>query len=183
MPSRSGGTTACAARAWLRKRSAIPIYTHSPKGLRPRAGRPGCSTSPPTSAYPASQHLPAPRSDGRWAIGFGCHFEVGIAAERAMTELVQLYRADGRDGPPPWTAGGDERHLFAQGTVAAKDAPVADPRTLVELIDWCRDRVAAAGLEMLDSRSDQTRHRLAGRQSGGARAPALLAALRPGSPL
>ena len=66
-------------------------------------------------------------SDGRWAIGsFGCHFEVAIAAERAMTELIQLYRADGRDGPPPWTAGGDERHLFRAGDHRARDAPVAD---------------------------------------------------------
>ena len=106
-------------------------------------------------AVPCFAALARATSDGRWAIGFGCHFEVGIAAERAMTELVQLFRADGRDGPPPWTVDGDERHLFAHGTAAATDAPVAGLRTLVALIDWCRDRVGEAGLEMLIL--DQTR--------------------------
>ena len=104
-------------------------------------------------AIPCLAAFARAESDGRWCIGFGCHFETGLAVERAMSELAQLFRADGRDGPPPWApiADGDERFLFPEGDPGAgpPDAPTAGIATLDRLIDWCRDRVAARGMEML----------------------------------
>jgi bacteriocin biosynthesis cyclodehydratase domain-containing protein len=88
-------------------------------------------------------------SDGRWCIGFGCHFETAVAIERAMSELAQLFRADGRDGPPPWAPGGDEAFLFTHGQDAPPDAPTAPIATLTGLIDWCRDHLASRGMEMI----------------------------------
>jgi ribosomal protein S12 methylthiotransferase accessory factor len=87
--------------------------------------------------------------DGRWCIGFGCHFETAVAVERAMSELAQLFRADGRDGPPPWTPGGEEGHLFPEGWSAPPDAPTRPIVTLTGLIEWCNDLVASRGLEMI----------------------------------
>ncbi|MEY8829760.1 YcaO-like family protein [Sedimentitalea sp. XS_ASV28] len=97
------------------------------------------------------------RSDGRWCIGFGCHFESAIAIERAMTELVQLFRANGRDGPPPWDTGaaGDDAFLFPRGEAVLKDAPVGDLATLGALFDWSVKRLAEHGIETLIL--DQTR--------------------------
>jgi ribosomal protein S12 methylthiotransferase accessory factor len=87
--------------------------------------------------------------DSRWCIGFGCHFEQALAVERAMSELAQLFRAHGRDGPPPWTPGGEEGHLFPHGHIAQADAPTAPDATLTGLIDWCCDLLASRGLEMI----------------------------------
>ncbi|MDU9002900.1 TOMM precursor leader peptide-binding protein [Sedimentitalea todarodis] len=91
------------------------------------------------------------KSDGRWCIGFGCHFESAIAIERAMTELVQLFRANGRDGPPPWAcmADADETFLFPQGEAVLEDAPTRSVATLGGLIDWTTDRLRERGIEML----------------------------------
>jgi ribosomal protein S12 methylthiotransferase accessory factor len=88
-------------------------------------------------------------SDGRWCIGFGCHFETAVAIERAMSELAQLFRADGRDGPPPWTPAGDEAFLFPHGEDAPMDAATGPIATLTGLVDWCRDRSASRGMEMI----------------------------------
>jgi ribosomal protein S12 methylthiotransferase accessory factor len=92
-------------------------------------------------------------TDGRWCIGFGCHFETAVAIERAMSELAQLFRADGRDGPPPWQPGGDEAFLFPDGVpdgeTTTPDAPTTTIDTLTGVIEWCRDDLAARGLEMI----------------------------------
>lgn len=87
--------------------------------------------------------------DGRWCIGFGCHVETAVAIERAMSELAQLFRADGRDGPPPWTPGGDETFCFSHGEQRPPDSPTAHIATLTGLIDWFRDLLATRGLEMI----------------------------------
>jgi ribosomal protein S12 methylthiotransferase accessory factor len=87
--------------------------------------------------------------DGRWCIGFGCHFEQALAVERAMSELAQLYRAHGREGRPPWTPGGDEAYLFPRGHSAQADAPTPSSATLTDLIDWSCEVLASRELEMI----------------------------------
>jgi len=92
--------------------------------------------------------------DGRWCVGFGCHFETAVAIERAMSELAQLFRADGRDGPPPWRPGGDESFLFPDdlfpdGETTVPNAPTTAIDTLTGVIEWCRDDLAARGMEMI----------------------------------
>jgi oxazoline/thiazoline synthase len=87
--------------------------------------------------------------DGRWCIGFGCHFETAVAIERAMSELAQLFRADGRDGPPPWAPARDEAFLFSCGENAPADAPTASIATLTGLIEWCSGQCASRGMEMI----------------------------------
>lgn len=108
-------------------------------------------------AIPCLAAVARAKSDGRWCIGFGCHFDGAIAIERAMTELVQLFRANGRDGPPPWetTADADETFLFPQGEAVIADAPMRGVATLGRLIEWTGDRLAERGVEMLVL--DQTR--------------------------
>lgn len=91
------------------------------------------------------------RSDGRWCIGFGCHFDSAIAIERAMTELAQLFRADGRDGPPPWEPMPEtqEAFLFPHGAATLSDAAVADIGTFEGLIDWTVGQLNDRGIETL----------------------------------
>lgn len=97
-------------------------------------------------------------ADGRWCIGFGCHFDHAIAIERAMTELAQLFRADGRDGPPPWDAKpeDDEAYLFPSGQAALSDAPVTGHETFEGLISWTVDQLKKRGMETL--LLNQTQH-------------------------
>lgn len=101
---------------------------------------------------PAVTALARAGNDGRWCVGFGAHFEAELAAERAITELAQLFRVDGRDGPPPWriVPGIDEGHLFP-GTAGAlpENAPVPACRTLAELVGACVTLLANHGHEML----------------------------------
>lgn len=100
---------------------------------------------------PCVTALARARSDGRWCIGFGCHFDSGLAVERAMTELAQLFRADGRDGPPPWgpMSETDEAFLFPDGEATLQDTPVADAGSFEELINWTVDRLNDRGIETL----------------------------------
>lgn len=101
---------------------------------------------------PVTAALARAETDGRWCIGFGAHFEAEIAAERALTELAQLFRVDGRDGPPPWAPdrGADEAYLYPSGTVAPPPPPLAGTaETFGELVEWCAALVAARGMEML----------------------------------
>lgn len=102
-------------------------------------------------SIPCVVALARAETDGRWCIGFGCHFAADIAVERAMTELAQLFRADGRDGPMPWQPppDGDERYLFAHGDGLPADAPTGGIETLAGLIEWSIDRLAAQGIEMI----------------------------------
>ncbi len=151
----------------LVERDAVAIWWYN------RIPRPGAEPTGPIAASLAAQGwrtwlldlttdlriptvaaLARADSDGRWCIGFGAHFEAALATERALTELAQLFRANGRDGPPPWSPATDEPHLFPHGRATPQDAPTA-ATTLAGLIDWCRDRTAALGLELIVL--DQTR--------------------------
>lgn len=100
---------------------------------------------------PCLAALARAKSDGRWCIGFGCHFNADIAVERAMTELVQLFRANGRDGPPPWQifADGNDSFLYPNGEAIPRDAPVAGTATFAGLIEWSRDKLSRHGIEMI----------------------------------
>lgn len=98
---------------------------------------------------PCFAALARAEADGRWCIGFGCHFEPGIAMERAMTELAQLFRIDGRDGPPPWQPLADETFLYPHGTATPTSALTGNVTTLTGLIDWTVARLARAGIDLL----------------------------------
>lgn len=102
-------------------------------------------------AIPCLAAVARAKSDGRWCIGFGCHFDGAIAIERAMTELAQLFRANGRDGPPPWEteADADETFLFPQNEAVVADAPTDGVATLGGLIEWTKDQLQKRGVEML----------------------------------
>lgn len=102
-------------------------------------------------AIPCLAAVARAKSDGRWCIGFGCHFDSAIAIERAMTELVQLFRANGRDGPPPWEikADADETYLFPEGEADLADAPARGVATMGGLIDWTSERLGESGIELL----------------------------------
>lgn len=102
-------------------------------------------------AIPCLAAVARAKSDGRWCIGFGCHFESAVAIERAMTELVQLFRANGRDGPPPWETGpeADETFLLPAGKAAPADAPFGRVASLGALFDWCVNRLAEHEIETL----------------------------------
>lgn len=108
-------------------------------------------------AIPCLAAVARAKSDGRWCIGFGCHFDSEVATERAMTELAQLFRADGRDGPPPWEPmnPADEAFLLPHGTATPQDAPTAGISTFGGLIDWSAQMLSERGIEMLIL--DQTR--------------------------
>jgi ribosomal protein S12 methylthiotransferase accessory factor len=68
-----------------------------------------------------------------------------------MTELAQLFRADGRDGPPPWApvADGDERFLYPAGVARVPDAQIHGASTFAGLVDWLTGRLAALGIETI----------------------------------
>lgn len=100
---------------------------------------------------PCFAALARANADGRWCIGFGCHFEGAIAMERAMTELGQLFRADGRDGPPPWTGLEDEEtgFLLPHGQASIRDAPVGSATNLEDILQWCVQCLAERNIELL----------------------------------
>ena len=106
-------------------------------------------------AIPCFAALAHAEIDGRWFIGFGCHFNADLAAERAMTELAQLFLANGREGPPPWKpiADGDDAYLFPHPCrpweEGPLDAPVSNPTTMSGHIDWCLSQLERLGLEMI----------------------------------
>jgi ribosomal protein S12 methylthiotransferase accessory factor len=101
---------------------------------------------------PVVTALARAESDGRWCIGFGSHFEAELAAERAITELAQLFRIDGRDGPPPWKPGPAAQETFLYPLTRGDmppDAPLPRRDTLAALIADCVGLVAGHGYEML----------------------------------
>jgi len=97
------------------------------------------------------------QSDGRWCIGFGAHFEWQMAAERAMSELAQMFRTNGRDGPPPWAGmnTAQSQFLLSHGEANPQNAPVFGPEDLGDLIAWLTARLGQNDIELLIL--DQTR--------------------------
>jgi ribosomal protein S12 methylthiotransferase accessory factor len=93
------------------------------------------------------------RADGRFSIGFGCHWDGRIAVQRALTEVNQLLDV-AADGPPPWDHAKvanpaflyrDERlPLTTKATWREADAP-----TLTSAIERCVERFTAAGMDVL----------------------------------
>jgi len=104
---------------------------------------------------PVVAALARAHADGRWCVGFGAHLEADLAVERAITELAQLFRQDGRDGPPPWAPidDGDEAFLWPAAPARLRDAailgPPSGPATLAGLVDGLVRRLEGLGLETL----------------------------------
>ncbi|MCV6591104.1 MAG: TOMM precursor leader peptide-binding protein [Marinobacterium sp.] len=87
---------------------------------------------------------------GRFAIGFGCHFDWPLAIERALTELNQLHDLTGK-APNPWDhdALTSADFLFVHEHV---DAAVYNPiqgGSLKEVILRMAQRIDSAGMELL----------------------------------
>jgi len=133
--------------------AADPYVRHLARALAAQGWRSWLLDLTSDLGIPCLAAVARAETDGRWCIGFGCHFETAVAIERAMSELAQLFRADGRDGPPPWQPGGDEAFLFPDGVpdgeTTTPDAPTMTIDTLTGVIEWCRDDLAARGLEMI----------------------------------
>lgn len=91
------------------------------------------------------------RASSRWAVGFGCGFELSRACSRALTELVQLIAVD-KSVPVPPAEYPDEPPRFLRPDVQAPPvvhrAP-AQPLCRVDLVNHCVQAAAAQGLETL----------------------------------
>ncbi len=106
---------------------------------------------------PCFAALARAQSDGRWCIGFGAHFEWQLAAERAMSELAQMFRENGRDGPPPWEDMDQlqSQYLYPHAVAEPYDAPITGAERLSDLIDWLIQNLIKKDIELLIL--DQTR--------------------------
>ncbi|MDR8100729.1 TOMM precursor leader peptide-binding protein [Burkholderia cenocepacia] len=91
--------------------------------------------------------------DGRFSIGFGCHFDGRIAVQRALTEVNQLLDI-AADAPDPW----DRDMLSSTGFLyPAPGTPATthstwqplDIASLPAAIAHCVGRIAAAGMDVL----------------------------------
>jgi ribosomal protein S12 methylthiotransferase accessory factor YcaO len=96
---------------------------------------------------------------GRWHMGFGCHLEMRLGVQRALTELNQLFDPS-PDTPSPW----EPRELDSTSFLSpdetvprrvAADLPFEQRDDLRDDVMDCVERAARAGLETLVM--DQTR--------------------------
>ena len=108
------------------------------------------------------------QTEERIAIGFGCHLDARIAAQRALTELCQMQNLDLcgdaaamnalGGGWMRWARRAEHPYLVPDETAAAKrqeDFPDRNCRDLLDGIEVCRKAVEAQGMELLAL--DQTR--------------------------
>ena len=108
------------------------------------------------------------QTEERIAIGFGCHLDARIAAQRALTELCQMQNLDlGGDnaamnalggGWMRWATRAEHPYLVPDETAAAKrqeDFPDRHCGDLLDSIEICRKAVESQGMEVLAL--DQTR--------------------------
>ncbi|MBC7974311.1 MAG: YcaO-like family protein, partial [Myxococcales bacterium] len=96
---------------------------------------------------------------GRWHMGFGCHLEMRLGVQRALTELNQLFDPS-PDTPSPWEPRELDRtsFLFPDETMPlrrAADVPFEPRDDLRDDVMDCVARAARAGLDTLVL--DQTR--------------------------
>lgn len=95
--------------------------------------------------------------DGRWCVGFGCHLDGDLAAERAMTDLSMRFGADGHHGPLPWDPMDhvEETFLWPEGKTDLRFALCPETRDCGGMAAWLITQLAAKGIEVL--MLDQTR--------------------------
>jgi oxazoline/thiazoline synthase len=95
--------------------------------------------------------LAAERAGERYAAGLGCHLDLGMAAQRAITELHQVFDPERRHAPLFTRAElDDERFLRpAPRTGAAVRARPPVSTDLREDLEFCLRRLSRAGLELL----------------------------------
>jgi ribosomal protein S12 methylthiotransferase accessory factor len=96
---------------------------------------------------------------GRFCVGFGCHFEARLGAQRALTELNQLFDPE-RRAPAPWDASAieDPSYLVPDEAVRRRvqgDFPELRSDDLRSDVLACVERATRVGLETLVL--DQTR--------------------------
>ncbi len=98
--------------------------------------------------------LASERGGERYAAGLGCHLDFGMAAQRALTELHQVFDPERRHAPLFARAdvAGDDRFLRPAPELpmrpgAAHPAPRSDD--LRDDVELCLDRLHRAGLEVL----------------------------------
>ncbi len=105
------------------------------------------------------------RTDGppeRICIGFGCHFDARLAAQRAATEIVQMLSIDlvgdteamrqFADGWLETVTRANNPYLDPVGTTKPSSAaghPMPGQGTIAGCIDWCRRTVESRGMEMM----------------------------------
>lgn len=92
-------------------------------------------------------------ADDRYAIGFGCHLNARIAMQRALTEVNQLFDAEG-GSPAPWDRSLLPSASFLHSSTGMPDVSAADFSDIGGLdlrsdIAYCVDRIAAAGMDFL----------------------------------
>ncbi|HVG63960.1 MAG TPA: TOMM precursor leader peptide-binding protein [Hyalangium sp.] len=93
------------------------------------------------------------RGDGQYRLGFGCHTEAGLAAQRAATELCQLLAAGKQRGAAfDFASVAGEPYLHPQAA-PGRAAPALNASTgyddIRDAIEACIARLAARGLEVL----------------------------------
>nr|WP_250207803.1 TOMM precursor leader peptide-binding protein [Curvibacter sp. CHRR-16] len=90
------------------------------------------------------------RKLGLWGIGFGCSLSLPQAAERAVTELVQLIAVD-KCLPAQWTQGRAQPPSFLYPQEQAKRVPVlaASYQDIAQDIQACVEAAACADLEVI----------------------------------
>ena len=102
---------------------------------------------------PACVAVARRRSDGQYRLGFGCHVEAGLAAQRAATELCQLIAVGEQRGAAfDFASMADEPYLHPLAT-EDRAAPALSTSTgyddIRDAIEACVARLAARGLEVL----------------------------------
>lgn len=91
----------------------------------------------------AGRHAP----DGQWAVGFGCSLDLGLACERALTEMSQLIAAQ-----KSFSVDGDPAFLHPLEDIDARPLQTAQPAAplpIAEAISHCVAIAAGLGLETL----------------------------------
>jgi len=103
---------------------------------------------------PVVAALARAETGGRWCVGFGAHLTRPLALERALSELAQLFRRDGRDGPPPWADDPcmGEAHLHPDPGAPPPPPPAITDEgaaTCADLLDRMVGLLAGRGFEVL----------------------------------
>jgi ribosomal protein S12 methylthiotransferase accessory factor len=104
-------------------------------------------------AIPVMVALGLEERTGRYFMGFGCHLDAGLAVQRALTELHQVYDPTGT-GESPFKRGDFEHERFLRPSRTLPSTPASAferPRgkSLAQAIQYCVDAVARAGMETI----------------------------------
>ncbi|NQZ58560.1 MAG: TOMM precursor leader peptide-binding protein, partial [Lentisphaeraceae bacterium] len=93
----------------------------------------------------------AENDQGEFYGGLGCHFDLSLAVQRALTELNQLFSPH-ENHPPNFIKSDIETPLFLYPSQEIRHADFYPPHPYQSLKDdiyYCRDKVTELGMEML----------------------------------